>query len=746
MGDFIDPFRIEKSFRETVQHLETSTSERTQILYILRFLEEIEPLEDQADSYAAQLIEKLPTLANPLLIAGMKPKELKHLTCYLEKYKDKLNGVERLIIRLKEYEQALVMLYEWLGEHHHKEDGTGALIAQIVKAKIEYHTGEVLVPVVEQVKNEQKAESIGRLRRLRVDIIGENPVKRHELKPTFGIIGAEAGFFTEAAEASAGRLLTISRNGKEKSWKAAAMFSLSHAWHAGRSANLALAAAFYCEMLKAEEQPEYFRLNPAICLTGDIDNDGNVLSIEEHSLSLKTEAAFFSWVQVLVVPAGQLEYVQYYLEKLNSKYPNRQLAVAGVSNIQDLFYDRRLTIHYKTDVVTHSLKRIWKRRYSVVSVSLLIVLLAIIGSLIYGPVDKNPVMADFEGEMMYVKNKNGGTIYTEEVGNLVVKIAEGYHDVITFIDIDGDKTNEVLKVRVSADDQSTSALSLLEPDFRDTIWTNELAYEIPYESHPYLFPYKYAIDQMITFDIDKDGDPELIASFNHMPYFMSFIGVFDIHTGNLERFYANPGHVSYLSVFDLDKDDEAEIVAVFELKAFRMRAIVVLPHDFKTGHGRLGIRYQTSLEESIEKAIIAVPMSVVGRRITREAGELWYTGHMVITANEGDKSIFNIEYTEIEKTDIPEFPDLALSLIFDYRLNIKSIGSSDNYDIISEQLYTEGRIPFLPDARYFENFKDSLLYWDGYRFADYPTLNKKYLELIGDDSVYYKNWYFREGE
>jgi len=55
--------------------------------------------------------------------------------------------------------------------------------------------------------------------------------------------------------------------------------------------------------------------------------------------------------------------------------------------------------------------------------------------------------------------------------------------------------------------------------------------------------------------------------------------------------------------------------------------------------------------------------------------------------------------------------------LFNYDLELVSIGTDSNYDLWAKNLYEEGRIPFIPDYEYFEAFKDSLLYWDGEEFV-----------------------------
>ena len=445
-----DPFHIEKRFNETLRLIQSSASERVQISYIYQFLLEIQDFKEQADSYSTQLFEKLPELSNPLLIAGIHPKTFQQFIDTLKEFREKSDENAGLEKRIQEYQTSLSLIRSWVGEYESLESSPLNSLTETTSKKINYNPGEVLIPVVEEFKTEERSSGIGRLRQLQVDIIGENRYKQHDLKPTFGVVGNEAGNFLEPVKKAAGQLLARSRENKQKYWNGSAGLNMSHAWHSGRSANVALAAAFYCEMLKSEEQAEYFRLNPAICITGDVNEDGKVLSVENESLRLKAEAAFFSWAQAFVVPATQLNETLQYLHELNDEFPNRHLPVIGISHIQELFYDRRLTLHYKTDAITHNLKKIWKRKFSVASAFIVIVLLGIIGRLVYGPVDRNPTHATYEGEFAHIRNENGMILKSINVGERFVMThnensIQLIPDHIKFFDLDNDGKNEIFE-------------------------------------------------------------------------------------------------------------------------------------------------------------------------------------------------------------------------------------------------------------------------------------------------------------
>ena len=74
-------------------------------------------------------------------------------------------------------------------------------------------------------------------------------------------------------------------------------------------------------------------------------------------------------------------------------------------------------------------------------------------------------------------------------------------------------------------------------------------------------------------------------------------------------------------------------------------------------------------------------------------------------------------------------------------LSVRSVVSQDSYDIKAKELFDTGRIPFEADGLYLDTYRDSLLYWNGTEFQSTPTLNKKYLEAVGDDSTFYKDFF-----
>ncbi|MEQ9090194.1 MAG: hypothetical protein RIE52_03845 [Balneola sp.] len=740
-----DPFLVEQKFNETVRMIQSSPSERIQITGIEHFINEVWEYRLQVSSYLEQLLQYLPDLNNPLLLAGIHPKRFSEFIDQIEIIVEELKDTSAEQ-RLREYRESLSLLKSWTGEN---ESGNSEMLTGYHgKLKPEYKPGEVLIPVVEEFKSTEQDSGIGRLRKLRVDVIGENKKGASELTPAFGVVGKDSGSFLKGVVSSAEKLLSASKKGKYRNWKATAHLSMSHAWHAGRSANLALAAAFYCEMLKAEEMAEYFRMNPAVCISGDVDEYGHVLPVEGESLELKTEAAFFSWVQILVVPTAQLQQVQDILDHLKQDFPNRELPLFGVSKIEELFYDRRLTIHEKTDAIVHNFRKVWKRKFNVASVITVLVLLGVITRLVYGPVDRNPTYVTYEGEFAHIRNASGAILDSKNVGEIYVKnfnetSSQLMSDHIKFFDLNKDGISEVFENKTNVKSKKEEGFLIYSLN-GDTLFDRNFYLDIRFDEHPYVKKELFKVRKFEITDFDKDGTNELLLILNIIGYFSSVVAILNIETEEIEKMYVSVGYLRDVEIIDLDEDGFEEILLAAELKGYREKGLIVLDSRYVHGKGILGERYlKTDMEKGIEKAAFIIPQTIIGniqsKNSTQKAFEKGYPNFLVHNANEYFTYFVQDWYTG-------GLGDFGLIFEFYKNLTVRSIVSRDNYDIKAKELYDSGQISFEADGLFLDTYRDSLQYWNGTEFQSEPTLNKKYLEAVGKDSTFYKGFFFKTME
>lgn len=241
------------------------------------------------------------------------------------------------------------------------------------------------VPIVEHVgANASAARGIGGLRRLRIDVHGR---RREEdmLMTNVGVLPATSTrpLSLETPVASARHLLHVTHPALEERWYAGSLhFDAPYALHEGRSAHLAIAALFYGAVLQAEHQREQVTLAPDVALTGDLDVDGTVLPVDGGGLVKKVEAAFFSWVRCLVVPADQLSAARETVDRLQAAYPQGNLDLVGIRHLEDLFDDPRLTLRTTTGRIRHVAHSSWRHRYAVGAAATIVLLLTIIGLLL----------------------------------------------------------------------------------------------------------------------------------------------------------------------------------------------------------------------------------------------------------------------------------------------------------------------------------------------------------------------------
>lgn len=112
------PVEVDILFKETVQQLKVSPSERIRINLIDRFLEAISGFERNYQSYLIQLVEELPSLPNPMLFAGIHPSNLKGFIGRLETARSlvlELSNNEMLESRIDEYKSILGQILQWIG-------------------------------------------------------------------------------------------------------------------------------------------------------------------------------------------------------------------------------------------------------------------------------------------------------------------------------------------------------------------------------------------------------------------------------------------------------------------------------------------------------------------------------------------------------------------------------------------------------------------------------------------------------
>ena len=77
---------------------------------------------------------------------------------------------------------------------------------------------------------------------------------------------------------------------------------------------------------------------------------------------------------------------------------------------------------------------------------------------------------------------------------------------------------------------------------------------------------------------------------------------------------------------------------------------------------------------------------------------------------------------------LQDFPEQKVKAKFEFndQLSLLAIASSSDYDVQAKEMYASGELTFKADGLYLDTFRDSLLYWDGEKLVNTPTLVNEY--------------------
>ncbi len=770
-----DPIQVEQSFQELMRHYESTISIRHRYRLFRNFVESLEGSFKKYESYILQIVDELSEFTEPLTWTGIDPEQieldlalLNTLNSFLQ-LPEKSENFQHVRKRLAE---VCLLLYACLNDlrgvnHHLKisfglpglkeidrsknaslldqlagrllqelQQSTGLSsakkdqinrILQEIKEIQEEEKWKVLVPVAERYQKKSfENEEYGRLRKIFVDKYSqtEDEDKLAFNMNVYGASNPSLDVKKDLLTASRSLFESTTNNRKENYYRGGVSFEFSNALHDGNSANLAIAAIWYTRLLEDSNHREKYKLRSHSAITGDIDSDGDVLPVDDTVVSLKLRAAFFSWAKILAVPAEQRVLFAEELEKLREKYPNRNLVLIGVSNLRELFFDRRLASHQVEGRFRYYFKKLKRQKYSVYIIPLLIVLLGILAWPRIDPMDQNAVDAEFEDERMTLLNQYGQEIRSLEVGERVVRnlqtVGERHRlNKVGFKDLDNDGINEVFYAKDlnTQNESSWEELVAFSVSGDSIIWEKELRYDLHFPQKPSIGDDGYKIFNIQFLNDDLREKSSMILNIAHERFFPGLLLKIDPQTGEESDRYIHTGLIYQILLYDMNSDGADEIIGLGVNNAFDGATVAfLLDSNDMNGHSPLNEEYKVNeYTKAREIQYIQFPRSIVGdafrkRVLNNKPYYIEIDGH--------DKTILIRVYDFIIREPTPfENDSASLFYYFNFNFEIQSIGTDSNYDLWAKNLFEDGLIPFEPDHEYFEAFEDSLLYWRNSEFV-----------------------------
>lgn len=329
----------------------------------------------------------------------------------------------------------------------------------------------------------------------------------------------------------------------------------------GNSLGTALTLAFIEELLKTYNSPVAIKVGDGIAFTGGMNEQGTITSTSEEIIKQKTELVFFSEIKLFVLPKEEEKPANEKLNELKKEFPQRDLRIIGIEDLNDLLNRRNIIKIKKQPVIVRSGKFI---KQNWVSAAVAILLTMVLSFLFVLDFNNNPAILSHDGNKLFIKNINGKTLWDLEYSpDLNIKTDPSllkYYAKI--VDVDGDGENEVLVVNTSSDEKNESGYKgalICFDNNRNKIW--EYAFrDTVYSERENLQP-KYAV---YLIDTTLFGNTKTILCFaNNITSFSSAIFALEIETGRrIEQTQWNSGYTWDALVVDMDENGEKEVVAI----------------------------------------------------------------------------------------------------------------------------------------------------------------------------------------
>lgn len=599
----------------------------------------------------------------------------------------------------------------------------------------------VCMPVVERLPAwatlaSQSAPRVGALRPLALFLHGraedEDVVRAH-----VDVHGAEATEGFEAPVTAARRCLV------ERFSEVAGRYVEGHLTvdrarlpHEGASAGVAVAALFCQAALQQVRSRHHLHIRPEVLFTGAVTDDGAVQPVDRETIAIKVRTAFFSPKTRLVVPAMQEEAAAAVRDDLLEDYPHGALEIVGAGHIDILFYDRRLTRLHRIGWARHAAQSLWARRRTVSAAALIGALLAVIGALLYTPVDTDPVSVTFDGAEMALQNQSGTTVDRLTVGSAVVRKVRADkrpYDAYDLYDITGDGRNEVCWAqRPVGRPAAALRIRCRAVGASSPLWTTTLDVEFDFPEKPAVKPDKFSPRGLVVEDADANGRPELYLMAAHRPYFPGAVVQLDAVTGAQKQQYVHAGHLNVGPVaMDLDQGGGAkEILVGGTTNAYSQGVFIVLDPRSMDGHGPVTAEYRPAeMAPAAERAYLRFPYTRVG-----EVQQASTPSVLGIRARPGDGEIrlrVRDGTFRPERADAPSYVLVHLTRA----LRAEAVGTSTGYDLLADALVATDRLDTVPDADDFARYRDRIRYWTGSGWTTEPTMNAQWRAALQADTT-----------
>lgn len=333
--------------------------------------------------------------------------------------------------------------------------------------------------------------------------------------------------------------------------------------------------------------------------------------------------------------------------------------------------------------------------------------------------DDNPVFADVRNSALNIYNGSGEILWKKtadgipEVKSDVLLNWASQKRYVNIVDLDSDGQNEVL---ISGELYNKGAFKA------DSLYCYKSDGNRKWVSYPEDISFDFVPKWKRTtwqirdfFTIKTNEHTRLFVIANDVVYAITMISEIDVNSGKVLASLYHSGWFMKDFLFDIDKDGSDEIFIGATSNDYLKPVLIVLkPGELKGALDKTEFFSTNIATKGNPLYYILFPVSNFGKYISKSNS---YNIYMIHKTDQG---------ICLESEESYLGGQLGLVFNFNKEMNIMNIIPTNPYQKQYEDLYNKGLFKQQIDSTYWKALQDSIQYWDGDKFVNYPTQNKYY--------------------
>ncbi len=511
-------------------------------------------------------------------------------------------------------------------------------------------------------------------------------------------------------------------------------FDESQFEYAGRSLGLGSAVCMMTLFSTMAFDWKYYLIDGSTVITGCIDENGNAIPIDDAQVKLKTETIFYSPYSHFIVPKENEAAAIATLNKLQEKYPTRSLEILPVRNVRDVMNHRQAVqlIPYTMREGASRKLRKYQKHIAIISSVLVFVMIGVY--LLLGvDWDKNPAQILVQDNYYVIKNKHGTELWrtlffaTDEQLTIDKDEKARMLSKLTIInDLDQDGQNEVIIAHPGQKQNFADHLYCYNYD--GTLrWQPKVGLAIETQEGNYRNQLGFAFNAIALIPADSLDGTRIVTLVCNQHY-TCLVNTFDVHGQKLSE-YLHLGSLTALLLFQEPKTLKYSILLGGMLNAYRQNVLIKLDPDAAKGvslqMGKYSLIYPANTPAR-EMYYLMFPKPDIQDFLDEKNNYIVIMNIMSLTI------VQLVTYYGVLK-DQSKVKDNNACLTWNLDLETMraiAVNTSTQFDNVHDFLRSKGRISSIRDAEYKQNLMNNILYWDGDKWVNKPTMNKRYVEAL----------------